>query len=203
MLFCHLSPMTWTLITLLFKFFYCMTFTMIQFHEEAKVCESSIVKQLNATRVWNDFWWCFLFFVTSHQLLFVFSACCFNFEAILWNIIDVRSKKKLAWQALLFLTKHLTFFFFLFEFTFNQNLIYMLFLHTFICAFILFLMMLLSFLTFWWVLKIPSWIFMIEALIKKSPNFERYDNKLMYWNLHPLHEGEELHPLEVTFANES
>jgi len=38
---------------------------------------------------------------------------------------------------------------------------------------------------------------------KKSPNFERYDNKLMHWNLHPLHEGEELHPLEVTFANES
>lgn len=113
MLFCHLSPMTWTLIALLFKVFYCMTFTMKRFHEEAKVCESSIVKQLHATRVCDDFWWCFLFFVTSHQLLFVFSPCCFNFEAILWSSIDVRSKKKLAWQVLLLLAKHLTFYFIL------------------------------------------------------------------------------------------
>ncbi len=137
MLFCHLSPMTWTLIALLFKVFYCMTFTMKQFHEKAKVCESSNVKQLHVTKVCDDLWWCFLFFVIAHQLLFVFSPCCFNFEAILWSSIDVRKKKSLAWQALLLLVKHLTFYF-IFEFTFNQNLTYM-FFHMFICAFILLL----------------------------------------------------------------
>jgi hypothetical protein len=44
---------------------------------------------------------------------------------------------------------------------------------------------------------------MIKALIKKLQTLIDMITNQCIDNLHPSHEGEELHPLEVTFGNES
>jgi hypothetical protein len=43
---------------------------------------------------------------------------------------------------------------------------------------------------------------MIKALIKKLQTLKDMTTNQCIDNLHPSDEGEELHPLEVTFANE-